>query len=129
MAIKDDITGIQHVGIPAKDLDETIEFYKSLGFEEAGYFPNGKEHCAFMRFGNLTIETWSGEQVALKAGAVNHISLNAPDIEKAFADAKAQGLNLVDQEIQSIPTFWDNGIRYFNILGPNQETIEFCQIL
>ncbi|ETI99992.1 MAG: hypothetical protein Q611_LSC00172G0001, partial [Leuconostoc sp. DORA_2] len=42
---------------------------------------------------------------------------------------KAAGLMLVDQEIQSIPTFWENGIRYFNILGPNQETIEFCQIL
>ena len=47
----------------------------------------------------------------------------------AFAAVKAAGLMLVDQEIQSIPTFWENGIRYFNILGPNQETIEFCQIL
>ncbi|MCT3390826.1 VOC family protein, partial [Lentilactobacillus hilgardii] len=34
--IKDDITGIQHVGIPSKDLDKTIAFYESLGFDQAG---------------------------------------------------------------------------------------------
>lgn len=82
MAIKDDITGIQHVGIPSVDLDKTIEFYKSLGFEEAGLFHNGENRCAFMRFGNLTIETWEGDPTARKAGAINHISLNTPDVEK-----------------------------------------------
>ncbi len=109
MAIKDDITGIQHVGIPSVDLDKTIEFYKSLGFEEAGLFHNGENRCAFMRFGNLTIETWEGDPTARKAGAINHISLNTPDVEKAFADAKAQGLRMVNDEIQSIPSFWDKG--------------------
>ena len=82
-----------------------------------------------MRFGNLTIETWEGDPTTRKAGAINHISLNTPDVEKAFADAKEQGLRLVDKEIQSIPSFWKQGIKYFNILGPNEETIEFCQIL
>ncbi|KZT83189.1 hypothetical protein IMAU80323_03014 [Lactiplantibacillus plantarum] len=82
-----------------------------------------------MRFGNLTIETWEGDPVAMKAGAINHISLNTVNVDKAFADAKAQGLNLKDNEIQSIPSFWDKGIRFFNILGPNEKTIEFCQIL
>lgn len=129
MAIKDDITGIQHVGIPSKDLDKTIAFYESPGFNQAGLFHNGKNRCAFMRFGNLTIETWEGDPVAMKAGAINHISLNTVNVDKAFADAKAQGLNLKDNEIQSIPSFWDKGIRFFNILGPNEETIEFCQIL
>lgn len=129
MAVSDYITGIQHVGIPTDDLDGTISFYKGLGFEQAGLFPNGQEHCAFMRLGNLTIETWTGDPTAKQAGAINHISLNTTDVDKAFAAAKEQGLNLVNTEIQSIPSFWDNGIRFFNILGPNQETIEFCQIL
>lgn len=129
MAMKDDFTGLQHVGIPSVDLDKTIEFYKSLGFEQAGLFHNGENRCAFMRFGNLTIETWEGDPTAMKAGAINHISMNTPNVEKAFADAKAQGLRLVNDEIQSIPSFWDNGIKFFNILGPNEETIEFCEIL
>ncbi|WP_439425558.1 VOC family protein [Oenococcus alcoholitolerans] len=129
MAVSDYITGIQHVGIPSADLDKTIEFYESLGFDQAGLFKNGANRCAFMRLGNLTIETWEGDPTAKKAGAINHISLNTTDVDKAFAEAKKQGLNLVDKEIQSIPSFWKKGIRFFNILGPNQETIEFCQIL
>lgn len=129
MAISQYITGIQHVGIPTADLDRTISFYQSLGFEQAGLFPNGKNRCAFMRLGNLTIETWEGDPTNPTAGAINHLSLNTTNIEQAFAAAKQQGLTLVDSEIQSIPTFWERGIRFFNILGPNHETIEFCQIL
>ncbi|MCH5464346.1 VOC family protein [Levilactobacillus tujiorum] len=129
MAISQYITGIQHVGIPTADLDRTISFYQSLGFEQAGLFPNGKNRCAFMRLGNLTIETWEGDPTNPTAGAINHLSLNTTNIEQAFAAAKQQGLTLVNSEIQSIPTFWKRGIRFFNILGPNHETIEFCQIL
>ncbi|NLR32093.1 VOC family protein [Levilactobacillus tujiorum] len=129
MAISQYITGIQHVGIPTADLDRTISFYQSLGFEQAGLFPNGKNRCAFMRLGNLTIETWEGDPTNPTAGAINHLSLNTTNIEQAFAAAKQQGLTLVNSEIQSIPTFWERGIRFFNILGPNHETIEFCQIL
>lgn len=38
-------------------------------------------------------------------------------------------MDFKDTEIQSIPSFWKHGIRYFNIYGPNGETIEFCQIV
>ncbi len=75
------------------------------------------------------IETWEGDQPALQAGAINHVSLNTTDVDATYAAAKAQGLNIVENEIQSIPSFWDHGIRFFNILGPNHETIEFCQKL
>lgn len=129
MSVSSYITGIQHVGIPSIDLDATIAFYKSLGFTQAGLFPNGENRCAFMWLGNLTIETWEGDPTNPTAGAINHISLNTTDVDRAFAAAKEQGLHLVNDEVQSIPSFWDHGIRFFNILGPNQETIEFCQIL
>lgn len=129
MAVQEFITGIQHVGIPTADLDRTMAFYESLGFERAGLFHNGENRCAFMRFGNLTIETWEGDPTNPTAGAINHISLNTTDVEQAFAAAKEQGLDMVNDEIQSIPSFWDKGIRFFNILGPNKETIEFCEIL
>ncbi|WP_291527235.1 VOC family protein [Bifidobacterium sp. UBA744] len=131
MAIQDDITGVQHVGIPSKDLNVTLDYYKKLGFKQFGPFPfdEGRKQCAFLRFGNLTIETWTGDPAPMQNGAINHVALNTPDIEKTFEDAKAMGLELVEGSIQSIPTFWDNGIKYFNVLGPNHETIEFCQIL
>lgn len=128
MSLKDYVTGVQHVGIPTADLDATVKFYQSLGFEQAGLFTNGDSRCAFMKFGDLVIETWEGEAGAHE-GAINHVSLNATDIEAAFAWIKSAGFTMIDNEIQSIPSFWDHGIRYFNILGPNQEIIEFCQIL
>ncbi len=81
-----------------------------------------------MKFGNLVIETWEGDSTG-HSGAINHFSLNTTDIDKAFEIIKAGKFELIDSNIQSIKTFWDNGIRYFNILGPNKEIIEFCQIL
>ena len=40
-AMSEFTTDLQHSGMPAKDLDETIEFYtKKLGFELSGLFHN-----------------------------------------------------------------------------------------
>ncbi|MCI1784017.1 VOC family protein [Schleiferilactobacillus harbinensis] len=129
MMIQDTITGISHIGIPAKDLDDTIAFYQRLGFKLLGIFQNGANRCAFVQLHDLMIETWEGGQPPLRAGAINHVSLNTTDVDQAFAAAKAQHLPLLDETIQSIPSFWDHGIRFFNILGPNHETIEVCQKL
>ena len=108
-------TDLQHSGMPAKDLDETIEFYtKKLGFELAGLFHNGENRC---------------DPAPLTTGAINHWAFDTPDIEAAFENAKELGLNFKDTEIQHIDSFWEHGIRYFNVYGPNGETIEFCQIV
>ena len=43
-------TDLQHSGMIAKDLDETIKFYREvMGFELAGLFMNGENRCAFLR--------------------------------------------------------------------------------
>lgn len=123
-------TDLQHSGMIARDLDETIAFYTDkLGFELVGVFPNGANRCAFLRYGHLTIETWEGEEAPGVTGAINHWALDTPDIEAAWDAARELGLDIREPEIQSIPTFWEQGIRYFNVTGPNGETIEFCQIL
>ena len=97
-------TDLQHSGMIARDLDETIEFYtKKLGFEVAGIFHNGENRCAFLRYGHLTIETWEGEPAPMTTGAINHWAFDTPDIEAAFENAKELGLNFKDTEIQ------DNG--------------------
>ena len=123
-------TDLQHSGMIAKNLDETIAFYtETLGFELAGVFHNGENRCAFLRYGHLTIETWEGDEAPLTTGAINHWALDVPDIEAAWENAKELGLDVKESEIQSIPSFWDKGIRYFNVWGPNRETIEFCEIV
>ncbi|KAB7789842.1 glyoxalase [Bifidobacterium leontopitheci] len=124
-------TDLQHSGMVSKDLDATIDYYvNKIGFKLVGRYPFGNnQHVAFLRYGHLTIETWDGEEAPMKAGAINHWAFDVPDVEAAFENAKKLGLNLKDKEIQEIPTFWEHGIRYFNVIGINGETLEFCQIL
>ena len=73
--------------------------------------------------------TWEGDPAPLTTGAINHWAFDTPDIEAAFENAKELGLKFKDTEIQHIDSFWEHGIRFFNVYGPNGETIEFCQIV
>lgn len=131
MEFKDNITGLQHIGLPTSQIDQTIAFYSSLGFEvDLSVMlnePNRKFRVAFLRFGGLVIETYEvpGDANHL-VGAINHIALNVKDVDKAFEQAKASGLELLDTHIDSIP-FYENGVRFFTILGPNGEKLEFNQ--
>lgn len=128
MQITDYIDDIQHVGIPTNDLETSISFWQSLGFKQSGKFKNGDGHVAFMQLNHLVIETWSvTEKTPHAPGAINHISLNTSDANAAFSAAKAAGLTLIDKHVNELP-FWQHGIRYFNILGPNDEIVEFCEI-
>ncbi|ETO40893.1 Lactoylglutathione lyase [Fructilactobacillus florum 8D] len=128
MAFSKNFTGLQHVGIPSGDLDQTIAFYEKLGFEKVGQFLYEGNRCAFMKYDTLMIETWEGDAIANADGAINHISLNTNDATAALQDAKDLGLDVQENEIQTRP-FWDKGIRFFNIYGPNHEKIEFCEIV
>lgn len=127
----DMLTGVQHVGISSKNLLDTKIFYTSLGFKKVGYFPfdGGKNHSLFLQLGNLVIETWKENDDFQNVGAINHISLNTEDIQDVYSKVKSMNFKVIEEKIQFIPTFWKFGILYFNILGPNNEKIEICQIL
>ena len=81
-----------------------------------------------MQLGNVMIETYENHRAAEKAGAIDHVALATTDIEAAFAAAKEAGMHLLHSSIQSLP-FWENGVRFFMVEGPNKERIEFCQKL
>ena len=38
------------------------------------------------------------------------------------------GYEVITDGIEQLP-FWDNGVKFFMIKGPNEERIEFCQKL
>ncbi|MYV06336.1 VOC family protein [Furfurilactobacillus milii] len=128
MKITDFIDDVQHVGIPTTDLSKSIAFWESLGFTKRGQFKNGDGQVAFMTLNHLTIETWTADETPMKPGAINHISPNTSNADEAFIAAKDAGFTMIDHEVQSLP-FWDHGIKYFNIQGPNGEIVEFCQIV
>ena len=126
--IKERIKGMQHIGLPTNDMKATIAFYESLGFEIATRHINNGEDVVFLTLGNICIETYENGKAVGYDGAIDHICLDVDDIEKTWEEAKAMGLNIIDKEINYLD-FWANGVRFFNVLGPNKEKVEFGQIL
>lgn len=123
-------TGIQHIGIPTNNLDETITFYKKLGFETAFETVNKEagERVAFLKLKSLVIETYENRAATLKSGAIDHVAINVFDIKKTYDYIENIHLNTTNDEIHFLP-FWDNGVKFFTIEGPNKEKIEFSQYL
>jgi len=119
-------TGIQHIGIPTNEIVETISFYKSLGFTLAFSTNNQGEEVRFLQFGNLMIETYQNGKAILSSGAIDHIAIDVTNIDELFEEIKTAGYTMLDQQVNGLP-FWERGVRFFTILGPNKEKIEFCQ--
>lgn len=86
MDIKENATGLQHIGIPTNDIGVTIAFYEKLGFSIALRTVNeeANEQVAFLRLGDLMIETYENRQAAMTSGAVDHIAIDVKDIEAAL---------------------------------------------
>ena len=123
-------TGVQHVGIPTNNIEETIAFYEKLGFEKVFETVNeeANEKVAFLKHGTLVMETYENRAAVLKAGAIDHVALDVKDIEEPDQYINEQGLNTTKDTIHFLP-FWENGVRFFTIEGPNKEKIEFSQYL
>ncbi len=124
------ITGLQHIGLPTNDIGVSVDFYQTLGFRTVFETVNEKvdEKVAFLRLGDLTMEIYENKQVALADGAWDHVALNVTDIESVFQAAKENGLQILDREIQFLP-FWEHGVRFFTVKGPDGEKVEFSQYL
>lgn len=124
------INGLQHVGIPTNDLKKSISFYEGLGFEKIYQVFNEKagEEVAFLSLGNLTMEIYENHSACMKVGAIDHIALDVEDIEAVFAEVGEKGYELPEEGIQFLP-FWEKGVRFFTIIGPNMEKVEFCERL
>lgn len=120
--------GLQHLGLPTNDIEQTILFYQKLGFSIAYETVNNGTKVAFLKLQNIVIETYENNRAAMQNGAWDHLAIDVSDIEEAYQFAKENAFHICEDEIQELP-FWDNGVRYFNIKGPNAETVEFSQFL
>ena len=123
-------TGIQHIGIPTDDLDRTVSFYQKLGFSIALQTVNreANERVAFLRLGTLTVETYENKAARMAPGAIDHVAIDVRDVEEVYAYINENGLNPTKDTLHTLP-FWENGVKFFTIEGPNKEKIEFSQYL
>ena len=126
MAFSKIATGLQHIGVPTNDIEATLRFYTALGFEVAHRADNNGEQVAFLRLGDLTVETYQNGKAVGQAGAVDHIAINVTDVDEARRIADTMKLEVIEEG--RLP-FWTNGVKYFTILGPNREKLEFNQYL
>lgn len=123
-------TGIQHIGIPVTDLKQTIAFYTGLGFQihHEKTIREGTQHVCFLKYKNLILECYEEKQTPMQAGAIDHIAIDVKDIDDCFTLAKKQGYQIVSHDIEELP-FYENGVRFFIIQGPNHERVEFNEIV
>lgn len=129
---------IQHIGIPVTNLAASEAFYSKLGFAnvmQSQFDYNGdKGNVSMMQKGDIILEIYQMPEKELteirsrKAGNIDHVAFDVNDIEEAFRELKEDGFSIIEEAPVFLP-FWKNGCRYFNILGPDGERLEFNQIL
>lgn len=128
--IAETINGLQHIGLPTNDLEKTVAFYEGLGFSVALRTVNeaAGEQVAFLQLKELMIEAYQTGRAGRRAGAVDHIALGRRGRGYAVRAAAGGGYELLDDAVRFLP-FWARGVRFFTILGPNGEKVEFSQKL
>ena len=124
MAFSKLATGLQHIGVPTNDIEKTLAFYTALGFRVIYRTDNHGELVAFMQLGDLVIETYQNGRAVGASGAVDHIAINVTDVEAARRIADELKLEVIEEG--ALP-FFERGVKYFTILGPNREKLEFNQ--
>lgn len=128
--MEDYITGIQHIGVPTGDIEASIAFYESFGFKIIYETTlNDEARVVYLEMKGLVIETYETGTPAGATGAIDHITLDVTDIDAVFELAKEKGYTITDGGGINFLPFWDNGIKYIMLEGPNKERVELTQIL
>ena len=82
-----------------------------------------------LHFGpSLVIETYENKAARMESGAIDHVAINVKDIKEIYQYIEKMQMNTTNDEIHFLP-FWENGVKFFTIEGPNKEKIEFSQYL
>ncbi len=122
-------TGLSHIGLPTEQLENTVQFYQQFGFQiDWSIKKSETDSTVFLKCGSCVIETYYSEHAAMKNGAIDHIALDVSDIQCAYDYVSSLGYQSLEGQITYLP-FYNNGVRYFTILGPNHEKLEFSQRL
>ena len=139
MLLKGNLRGLQHIGLPVTNLERSKAFYARLGFVEVMRtdLPRASEavQVAMVHHEGLTIELYQLEQeerqeIARRSdGHLDHIALDVMDIEQAYQEIRTAGLEILEEPAPVFLPFWEKGVKFFTIRGPDGEKVEFNQIL
>lgn len=133
------INNLQHIGIPVSNIAVSEAFYTRFGFQNVMQtdfvFEGESGTCIMMKKKDSIIELYQMPEKQLQEirtrshGHIDHIAFDVDDIDQAFMVLKKASFIILEDQPVHLPSFWRNGCKYFNILGPDGEKIEFNQIL
>lgn len=136
--LQDLINHLQHIGIPVSDIAVSEAFYNQLGFNkvmQSTFDEEGESGtCIMLKNKNIILELYQLPDKKLKEirerkdGHIDHITFDVDDIDLTFNLLKSSSFKVIEEQPVFLP-FWSNGCKYFNILGPDGERLEFNQIL
>jgi methylmalonyl-CoA epimerase len=100
---------LHHVGIAVADLDQSIDLYSTMFGAELIHRAKSERdglEAAFLKVGDAELELMAplredspvGKFVAKRGPGMHHVAFGVPDIEQALANARAEGLELIDAE-------------------------------
>lgn len=121
-----------HIGLATNDVEADAKWYMDvLGFELIGDFKNNGSPVKFLKNCDIVYEMYQADPPLAPevAGKIDHYSFDSTDIEADYKYCVEQGYTITTNGIESIPSFWENGVRYFKIASPTGEQMEFCQVL
>jgi lactoylglutathione lyase len=128
------INHLQHIGIPVTEINRSQLFYESLGFTcvmENTFIHEGSEgQVVMMKYKDIILELYQMPIPSKdkKDGNIDHIAFDVSNIEETFLALKEAGFSPIEKDPVFLP-FWEKGCKYFYILGPDGERLEFCQII
>jgi catechol 2,3-dioxygenase-like lactoylglutathione lyase family enzyme len=134
----DKFKGVQHIGIPVSNLMKSKAFYEKLGFDcvMRSKFPyeDAEGEAVMMQRGPVIMELYQMPEPELSEirkredGHIDHIAFDVNDIDAVYDELKQAGFNMIEDSPVFID-FWENGCKYFNVLGPDNERLEFDERL
>ena len=133
------INHIQHIGIPVSNIQKSIGFYEKFGFTNvmpSTFEIEGEKGgiVAMMKRDSIILELYQLPASYLteiknrKDGHIDHIAFDVDDIELAFTTIKENHFTILEKEPVFL-NFWNKGCKYFNVLGPDGERLEFNEII
>ena len=132
------INHLQHVGIPVTNIAISEAFYARFGFKNVMQSPftlDGETGtCIMMQHTTITIELYQLPASKLQEirqrvnGHIDHIAFDVDDVDAVFATLKQASFTILE-EAPVFLSFWKKGCKYFNIVGPDGERLEFNQVI
>ncbi len=133
------INHIQHIGIPVSNIEKSIAFYEQFGFKNvmpSTFEIEGEKGgiVAMMKRSSMILELYQmpashlSEITNRKDGHIDHVAFDVDDVDLTFKILKENNFIILENKPVFL-NFWNKGCKYFNILGPDGERLEFNEII